>query len=96
MALAAVALQDHMARSLSLQDPLKKKRINHSLPLSGRSGAKLGSNSERSRNTAKSTREFERKEYVLDPKPPPLSLGVCHISSNRCGKVHVLCVPAVV
>ena len=71
MALAAVALQDHMARSLSLHDPLKKKKINHSLPVK---------NSKNLTSTEKCSRKDEEQkgEYVLDPKPPPLTLGKCN------------------
>lgn len=72
-ALAAVALQDHMTRSLSLQDPFKKKKINHSLPVAAKSNARLKQNS---KTTRKSSEEnHEKKEYVLDPKPAPLTLA---------------------
>ncbi|XP_073236816.1 RING finger protein 32-like [Porites lutea] len=68
MALAAVALQDHMVRSLSLHDPLKKKKINHSLPV--KNSRNLTSTEKRSRKD-----EDQKKEYVLDPKPAPLTLA---------------------
>lgn len=70
MALAAVALQDHMTRSLSLQDPFKKKKINHSLPAAAKKKS--------SKTTVgKSGKEdHDKKEYVLDPKPAPLTLGM--------------------
>ena len=71
MALAAVALQDHMARSLSLHDPLKKKKINHSLPV--KNSRNLTSKEKCSRKD-----EDQKKEYVLDPKPAPLTLGKCN------------------
>ena len=71
MALAAVALQDHMARSLSLHDPLKKKKINHSLPV--KNSRNLTSKEKCSRKD-----EDQTKEYVLDPKPAPLTLGKCN------------------
>lgn len=68
MALAAVALQDHMTRSLSLQDPFKKKKINHSLPAASkrRTTKAIGKSGKEDR---------DKKEYVLDPKPPPLTLA---------------------
>ena len=72
MALAAVALQDHMARSLSLHDPLKKKKINHSLPV--KNSRNLTSKEKCSRKD-----EDQKKEYVLDPKPAPLTLGKCTV-----------------
>lgn len=68
MALAAVALQDHMAHSLSLHDPLKKKKINHSLPV--KNSRNLTSKEKCSRKD-----EDQKKEYVLDPKPAPLTLA---------------------
>ena len=62
-----------MTRSLSLQDPFKKKKINHSLPVAAKSNARLKQNS---KTTRKSSEEnHEKKEYVLDPKPAPLTLG---------------------
>ena len=70
MALAAVALQDHMSRSLSLQDPFKKKKINHSLPAAAR-------NKKTNNAAGKTCKEGDGKEeYVLDPKPAPLTLGM--------------------
>lgn len=75
MALAAVALQDHMTRSLSLQDPFKKKKINHSLPAAARS-------KKTNKAVGKTCREGDDKEeYVLDPKPAPLTLGMFCIVS---------------
>ena len=76
MALAAVALQDHMTRSLSLQDPFKKKKINHSLPAAAR-------NKKTNRaaiNTCK--KGDDKEEYVLDPKPAPLTLGMFLLHFN--------------
>ena len=70
MALAAVALQDHMSRSLSLQDPFKKKKINHSLPAAAR-------NKKSNKAAGKTCKGGDDKEeYVLDPKPAPLTLGL--------------------
>lgn len=69
MALAAVALQDHMTRSLSLQDPFKKKKINHGLPAAAR-------NKKTNKAAGKTCKEGDDKEeYVLDPKPAPLTLA---------------------
>ena len=70
MALAAVALQDHMTRSLSLKDPFKKKKINHSLPAAAR-------NKKTNKAVVNTSKEGDDKEeYVLDPKPAPLTLGM--------------------
>ena len=69
MALAAVALQDHMTRSLSLQDPFKKKKINHSLPAAAR-------NKKTNKAAGKTSKGDDKEEYVLDPKPAPLTLGM--------------------
>lgn len=69
VALAAVALQDHMTRSLSLQDPFKKKKINHSLP----TASKKRTTKAVVNRDAKD--DQDKKEYVLDPKPPPLTLA---------------------
>ena len=70
VALAAVALQDHMTRSLSLQDPFKKKKINHSSP----TASKKRTTKAVVNRDAKD--DQDKKEYVLDPKPPPLTLGM--------------------
>lgn len=80
MALAAVALQDHMTRSLSLQDPFKKKKINHSLPAASkrRTTKAIGKSGKEDR---------DKKEYVLDPKPPPLTLGMFDYWYPRGGGV---------
>ena len=75
MALTAVALQDHMSRSLSLQDPFKKKKINHSLPVAGRKTEKLQHTSNKKGKSSKE--DDEKQEYNLDPKPTPLTLGLC-------------------
>lgn len=70
MTLAAVALQDHMSRSLSLQDPIKKKKINHSLPAAAR-------NKKTNKAVGKTCKkDDDKEEYVLDPKPVPLTLGM--------------------
>ena len=73
MALTAVAFQDHMMRSLSLQDPLKKKKINHRLPVTPRNSSKVLQSTNRK---VKKNEPEEEKEYVLDPKPPSLTLGL--------------------
>ncbi|KAL9967030.1 hypothetical protein ACROYT_G025186 [Oculina patagonica] len=58
-----------MTRSLSLQDPFRKKKINHSLPAAARS-------KKTSKAAGKACKEsHEKEEYVLDPKPAPLSLA---------------------
>ena len=69
-ALAAVALQDHMTRSLSLQDPFKKKKINHSLP------AVAARSKKTNKAVGKAKESHDKKEYVLDPTPAPLTLGM--------------------
>lgn len=70
VALAAVALQDHMTRSLSLQDPFKKKKINHSLPTASKKRTTKAAVNRDAKD------DQDKKEYVLDPKPPPLTLGM--------------------
>ena len=82
MALAAVALQDHMTRSLSLQDPFKEKKMNHSLPAAAR-------NKKTNRaavNTCK--KGDDREEYVLDPKPAPLTLGMFLL--HNCNSIVII------
>ena len=70
MTLAAVALQDHMSRSLSLQDPIKKKKINYSLPAASR-------NKKTNKAVGKTCKkDDDKEEYVLDPKPVSLTLGM--------------------
>ena len=76
MTLAAVALQDHMTRSLSLQDPFKKKKVNHSLPVVTKNNAELRQNLN-AKERKSNKEDFEKEEYVLDPKPAPLTLGTC-------------------
>ena len=74
MTLAAVALQDHMSRSLSLQDPFKKKKLNHRLPVTKGTHERV---QQKLRKTGKpSKNESGKQEYNLDPKPAPLSLGL--------------------
>ena len=62
----AVALQDHLVKSLSLQDPFKTK-VNH----------KPKSNTNQKKTTTRKikTNVDDNKEYVLDAKPKPLTLG---------------------
>ena len=86
MALSAVALQDHMARSLSLQDPFKKKKINHSLPAAAR-------NKKTNKAVGRPCKEGDDKEeYVLDPKPAPLTLGMisCVVIQDLLIYIYVL------
>ncbi|KAL2085599.1 hypothetical protein ACEWY4_018919 [Coilia grayii] len=78
MAITAVALQDHISRSLlhslSLSDPVR-----------GRLGARGTGQRPRQRNghingkpqqsQSQSQRSLEGREYVLDPAPPPLTLA---------------------
>lgn len=75
MALAAVALQDHMSRSLSLQDPFKKKKLNHSLPVAARRN-----NNSKKKGRSSKEEDNQKQEYVLDPKPAPLTLGLLSIT----------------
>ena len=80
MTLAAVALQDHMSRSLSLHDPFKKKKLNHSLPVTKRTNEKVQQNLRKTGKPSKN--ENGKQEYNLDPKPAPLSLGLfCFVFS---------------
>ncbi|XP_031556497.1 peptidyl-prolyl cis-trans isomerase G-like [Actinia tenebrosa] len=78
-AMAAVALQDHLSRSLSLQDPFNKKKINHRLPVASRQKNKTkasSSSSSSSPSSVDSTKKVvKEEEYVLDPKLPPLTLA---------------------
>ena len=60
-----------MTRSLSLQDPFKKKKINHSLPVAARS-----KNTNKAAVTKAYKESHEKEEYVLDPKPAPLTLDM--------------------
>lgn len=73
MALAAVALQDHMSRSLSLQDPFKKKKLNHRLPVAKGTNERVQQNLRKTGKPSKN--ESGKQEYNLDPKPAPLSLA---------------------
>ncbi|KXJ28215.1 RING finger protein 32 [Exaiptasia diaphana] len=73
-AMTAVALQDHLVRSLSLQDTLPKKKINHKLPVSPLKH-KNKSSQKRTECQQKKKVNKEEKEYVLDPKLPPLTLA---------------------
>ena len=74
MTLAAVALQDHMSRSLSLQDPFKKKKLNHRLPVTKGTNERVQQNLRKTGKPSKN--ESGKQEYNLDPKPAPLSLGL--------------------
>ena len=71
--LAAVALQDHMSRVLSLQDPFKKKKINHGLPVVAR---KSDVKTKQRQTQARKSQNAEGNEFVLDPRPQPLTLGM--------------------
>ncbi|XP_022099772.1 RING finger protein 32-like isoform X2 [Acanthaster planci] len=80
-ALAAVAFQDHLIRNLSLADPLKKKPIHHGRPKKQLkdvkpvvdTGQRQGVG--RRKGDALSKGKMEDKEYVLDHRPPPLTLA---------------------
>jgi hypothetical protein len=65
-----VALQDHLVKSLSLQDPFKTK-VNH----------KPKSNTKQTKTATRKTKTDvdDNKEYVLDAKPKPLTLGTNEI-----------------
>lgn len=78
--LTAVALQDHLVKSLSLQDPVKKQ-INHRSPTSGNNIQKTISNCKKKQTSKTSGSE---REYVLGPKPKPLTLGRPALSQNCC------------
>ncbi|XP_066300181.1 RING finger protein 32-like [Branchiostoma lanceolatum] len=77
--LAAVAFQDHIMRNLSLADPLRTRRPlpvkghhqrpKHVRPVVDTRRKRLSS------DTKTKKEEIEEKEYVLDPKPQPLSLA---------------------
>ena len=77
-ALAAVAFQDHMMRNLSLSDPLKKKQIHHGVPKKQLKEVKSVVDSGMRQEGAKTkgaSSGAEAKEYVLDQKPQPMTLG---------------------
>ena len=59
-----MALQDHLVKSLSLQDPLKQK-LNH----------KAKNNANQKKTEARKFKLDDNKEYALDAKPKPLTLG---------------------
>lgn len=61
-----MALQDHLVKSLSLQDPFKPK-VNHK--------AKNNANQKKTETRKSTTTLDDNKEYVLDAKPKPLTLG---------------------
>lgn len=73
MTLAAVALQDHMSRSLSLQDPFRKKKVNHSLPVTKRTNDRVQQNARKKGKPGKA--DNDKQEYNLDPKPAPFTLA---------------------
>ncbi|XP_077993826.1 RING finger protein 32-like [Glandiceps talaboti] len=74
--LAAVALQDHMMKNLSLVDPLRQSHFN---PVPKRSKPKKVSavvDTRLKKQTKKNNKtEITEKEYVLDPSPKPLTLA---------------------
>ncbi|KAH3825734.1 hypothetical protein DPMN_127615 [Dreissena polymorpha] len=93
-ALTAVAFQDHLVKSLGLTDfigphhvPLgpaakaKSKRPIKSVISTGKFG--------RNPPTVKN-KETKEKEYVLDPKPPPLTLGMNNRSMFWIPNHHLL------
>jgi len=70
--MTAVALQDHLVRSLAIKDPFSKKKINHKLPVTSKN---MGKVTTKPRESKQDNVLPEEKEYVLDPKLPPLTLG---------------------
>ena len=62
-----MALQDHLVKSLSLQDPFKPK-VNHK--------ANTNVNQKKTAARKSKTKLDDNKEYVLDAKPKPLTLGM--------------------
>jgi hypothetical protein len=71
--LNAVALQDHLVKSLSLQDPFKTK-VNHK--------PKSNTSTNQKKTATRKTKDTDDKEYVLDAKPKPLTLGTKAFLSN--------------
>lgn len=67
MAVAAVALQDHIIRSLPHL---------HSLSLSGSTHRTAGPALARRAQRTPAGQTQGEEEYVLDPDPPPLTLGI--------------------
>ncbi len=76
-ALAAVAFQDHMTRNLSLSDPLKKKQIHHGVPKKQLKEVKsvVDSGVRQGGTKKKEASSGAEREYVLDQKPQPMTLG---------------------
>ncbi|XP_071487840.1 RING finger protein 32-like [Diadema antillarum] len=75
-ALTAVAIQDHMMRNLSLVDPFKKAK--HKPPPAKKPPRNIKPivDTRRHAQLSKGSKKSEtEKEYVLDPKPKPLSLA---------------------
>ncbi|XP_078661910.1 RING finger protein 32-like [Branchiostoma floridae x Branchiostoma belcheri] len=77
--LAAVAFQDHIMRNLSLSDPLRTRprlpvKTHHHRPRHIRPVVDTRRRRPSS-DTKTKKEEIEEKEYVLDPKPQPLSLA---------------------
>ena len=74
----AVALQDHLVNSLSLQDPFKQK-VNHKV--------KNNANQKKTETRKSTTKLDDNKEYVLDAKPKPLTLGTLTVFYH-CNQPH--------
>ena len=77
MAITAVALQDHISRSmlqsLSLSDPVRDS-LRAKGP--GQKPRQRNRHANGKPQHSQSQRSLEEREYVLDPAPPPLTLGI--------------------
>ncbi|XP_006816105.1 RING finger protein 32-like [Saccoglossus kowalevskii] len=73
--LAAVALQDHLSRNLSLVDPLRQTHLNRRAPKAKPKKVNAVVDSRLRKPTKKTDKTEEEKEFVLDAKPHQLSLA---------------------
>lgn len=58
-----------------MQDPFQKKKINHKLPVAPKNSSKVFVTTHKQNKRVPE----EEREYVLDPKPPSMTLG-----SKKC------------
>ncbi|XP_070536117.1 RING finger protein 32-like [Ptychodera flava] len=73
--LAAVALQDHMVKSLSLVDPLRQTHYNPSRRVKPKKVSAVVDTRLKKLSKKSGKKDEEEKEYVLDAKPQPLTLA---------------------
>lgn len=76
LAVAAVALQDHILHDLQLRDLSVADHSKTKAPKRENTSKSLKRNTKAVTKTAPGPKEEDtEREYVLDPKPPPLTLG---------------------